>query len=182
MRPAPRQSGMTLIELLVAMSVLAVLSVMGYKAFSALLISREHLMSTSTQWIALARAFRQIERDLGGLPLPDAERMTPSALRLDGEPAAQRLILTVFSAARASGRDILVYQQQSDGLSWSSLRAGGATEHVFGADYRIRWRILLDDGRWVMHWPDANGGVPRALEMQVTQNSLGAVTRLWSLP
>ena len=182
MKPLERQSGMTLIELLVAMSVLAVLSVMGYKAFSALLIAREHLMRASTQWIDLARTFRQIGRDLGGLPLPDAEHLTPSALRLDGGPETQRLTLTVFSPSRASGRDTLVYQQRSDGLSWSSLRAGGASERVFGADYRVRWRILLDDGRWVMQWPDTGGGMPRALEMHVEQASLGAVTRLWSLP
>jgi general secretion pathway protein J len=174
---------MTLIELLVAISVLAVLSVMGYKAFSALLISRERLLQVSAQWIELARLFRRVELDLDQLPSSEAlDRSPGKSLRLEGGSGAQRLALTVYSPQLASGRDILIYQSGNPGLSWSSLRAAGQNFPLLGADYDIGWRLRLDDGRWVEHWPDADGGVPRLLELRVRQSGIGAVTRWWSLP
>lgn len=183
-RPRARQSGMTLIEILVAMSVLAVLSVLGYKAFSALLISRERLMETSSQWVELARLFRRVEYDLDRLPVSGTGASQNAFLRLDAAAGVQRLTLSVYSAASERERDRIVYQPGTDGLSWSSARAEARVYPLLGPDYRVRWRILLDDGRWVSAWPDREGdtGVPRALELQVAQQGIGAVTRLWSLP
>ena len=180
-RVAARQSGMTLIEILVAMCILAILSVLGYKAFSALLISRERLMETSASWVDLARLFRRIETDLDALPVPDGRERTSASLRLQDDAGAQRLMLSVFSPSRPDGKDVLVYQAGA-GLSWSSLRVPGERFDLLGAEYRIRWQVLLDDGRRVAVWPDGSDNEARALEMRIDGPAIGAVTRLWSLP
>jgi len=176
------QSGMTLIEVLVAMSLLAILSVLGYQAFSNLLISRERLMETSAQWIDLARLFRRIERDLAGLE-PTQVR-APSRQRLSLEQAAegQRLSLPIYSALADDGRERIVYQQQSAGLVWSSTRVEGEFFPLLSAASQVRWRLLLDDGRWVESLSDAPGAQARALEMRVSHVGIGSVTRLWRLP
>lgn len=176
------QSGMTLIEVLVAMSLLAILSVLGYKAFSNLLIARERLMETSTQWIDLARLFRRIERDLAGLEPSQVRVSFSPRLSLDQVSGKPRLTLPIYSALADDGRERIVYQQQAAGLVWSSTRVEGEFFPLLGAAYQVRWRVLLNDGRWVESWPDASGAQARALEMRVAQVGIGVVTRLWRLP
>jgi len=176
-----RQRGMTLIELLVAMSVLSILTVLGYRAFSALLHSREHLMNTSTQWIELARVFRRVERDLQGVP-PLSGGRAEIELQLANAPQGARLSLLRTSAWSVSGYERVLYQSSAQGLSWSSSRAGEAAYPLLAAGYQVDWRLLLDNGRWVERWPDGEGGQLRALEMRVAHPVVGQVTRLWSLP
>ncbi|UGA39341.1 prepilin-type N-terminal cleavage/methylation domain-containing protein [Chromobacterium haemolyticum] len=104
-----RQGGMTLIEILVAMSLLAILSVLGYKAFGSLLISRERLMQTSEQWVDAARAFRRLEGDLTGqMPAPtqgQGPSLGGSQLLLQSDGDGQTLTpCRVFPPAIPAGR------------------------------------------------------------------------------
>jgi general secretion pathway protein J len=180
--PLAGQRGMTLIELLVAMSVLAILSVLGYRAFSALLLSREHLMDTATQWIELARVFRRVERDVQGMPPQDEVAASAIDLRLEHLPQGMRLSLLRTSAWSRGEVERVRYQSNEQGLSWSSSRAGELAYPLLPAGHQVHWRLLLADGRWVEQWPDGGGGQLRALEMRVAHPVTGPVTRLWSLP
>ncbi|WP_293239445.1 prepilin-type N-terminal cleavage/methylation domain-containing protein [Paludibacterium sp.] len=173
------QTGMTLIELLVAMSLMAILSVLGYKAFSALLISRERLMAVSTQWVDLARVFARMSGEVGVLfPAPGAA----APLRLEGEAGQQALQLALPSSLLASGVDNIVYQAGPAGLEWSTARAAGQRFALLDAGYHVRWRLQLDDGRWVDGWQPGGTGRPRLLEMQVNSPVTGTITRYWRLP
>lgn len=173
-----RATGMTLIEVLVAMSVLAILSVLGYRAFGALLIARERLMETSGQWIDLARLFRRVGRDLARLP-PLGTPDNAAALQLDGAPGRQRLTLTVFSPDGADALERIRYDAAA-GLGWRSSRAGDTLYPLLPAGVRVQWRLLLEDGRWRQDWP-ADGSRPHALQLQVEAAGIGRVSRLWSL-
>ena len=114
-----RQGGMTLIEILVAMSLLAILSVLGYKAFGSLLISRERLMQTSQQWVDAARAFRRLEGDLSGqVPAPtqgQGPSLGASQLLLQSDGDGQTLTLQNFSARYPGGEERISYRAGAQG-------------------------------------------------------------------
>ncbi|MCD0493531.1 GspJ family type II secretion system protein [Chromobacterium violaceum] len=192
---ARRQGGMTLLEILVAMSLLAILSVMGYKAFGSLLIARERLMQTGEQWVDVARAFRRLESDLSGQqPAANAAEqqqgltLGASSLVLQQDGKGQALVLEAVSTRYPSGRERIVYQSGEGGVSWSAGEAGAASPVVYallGRDMRVDWRVLLNDGSWQQAWPmgdAAQGRVPRALEMRVQMPGKGQARRIWVLP
>ncbi|WP_208108404.1 PulJ/GspJ family protein [Paludibacterium purpuratum] len=170
------QAGMTLIELLVAMSLMAILSVLGYKGFSALLISRERLMEVSAQWVDLARVFARLGGEVSNLS--PAVGSVPS-VQLEGDTDRQVLRLALPSSLLASGVDDVAYQVGVGGLDWSTARAAGQTFPLLGAGYRVHWRLQLEDGRWVDSWRQGGENRPRLLEMQVSNPAFGTITRYW---
>jgi general secretion pathway protein J len=186
MRAARRQAGMTLIEIMVAMSLMAILSVLGYRAFSALLLTRERLVEVSREWVDLARAFRRVEGDLVRLPPFDAAAGKTVPLRLTPAAGGGHLDLLVFSARYPGGVEWIRYQGSGDGVRWSAAAPDdiGTAPGWRLLDARARWRLLLSDGRWVEAWPPglASAAVPRALEMTVFLPGEAPVRRLWSLP
>ncbi|AXE29187.1 hypothetical protein DK842_04205 [Chromobacterium phragmitis] len=192
---ARRQGGMTLLEILVAMSLLAILSVMGYKAFGSLLIARERLMQTGEQWVDVARAFRRLESDLSGLQPPanaaDQQQgltLGASSLVLQPDGKGQSLMLEMVSARYPGGMERIVYQSGAGGVSWSAGAAGQGSPIAYallGAGMRADWRVLLNDGSWQTAWPmgdAAQGRVPRALEMRVMMPGKQQARRIWVLP
>ncbi|UTH72282.1 type II secretion system protein GspJ [Chromobacterium sp. IIBBL 290-4] len=194
---AKTQRGMTLLEILVAMSLLAILSVMGYKAFGSLLIARERLMQTGEQWVDAARAFRRLESDLSGQqPSPtNGDQMLgamlgASSLTLLEEGKGQSLVLESVSARYPGGMERISYQAGEKGLSWSAGSGGSGSEApiaytLLGAGMQVSWRVLLNDGSWQNVWPmgdGAQGRVARALEMRVKMPGGKQVHRVWVLP
>ncbi|WP_047258464.1 type II secretion system protein GspJ [Chromobacterium subtsugae] len=189
------QGGMTLLEILVAMSLLAILSVMGYKAFGSLLIARERLMQTGEQWVDAARAFRRLESDLSGQqPQPSAGdqqqglALGASSLTLLQDGKGQSLVLESVSARYPGGMERISYHAGGGGLSWSAGDAGGGEPiryALLGPDMKVSWRVMLNDGSWQDAWPmgdAAQGRVARALEMRVLMPGQQPVRRIWSLP
>lgn len=188
------QQGLTLIEILVAMSLLAILSVLGYKAFGSLLIARERLMQTGEHWVQLARVFRRVEGDVARLPTeppPGAQQgSAPQRDRLLLEPddgGRQRLSLKLFSARYPGGRERITYRG-GDGLSWQAADAdggdAGTTYPLLAPGQRVSWEVLLDDGRTLTQWPvpDVETRRARALLMRVTLAGGQTVHRIWNLP
>lgn len=65
MRAMPRRhAGFTLLELLIAISILALLSVLGYRALSALTDSEVRLSDEATRWRTLEQLFTRLEADM----------------------------------------------------------------------------------------------------------------------
>ncbi|QEL56565.1 type II secretion system protein GspJ [Chromobacterium paludis] len=191
---AKAQGGMTLLEILVAMSLLAILSVMGYKAFGSLLIARERLMQTGEQWVDAARAFRRLESDLTSLQpqanqadLMQGQTLGASTLTLQQDGNGQTLALEAVSTRYPGGMERMIYHADAKGLSWSAGEAGGGQPVVYpllGADMKVSWRVLLNDGGWLDAWPsgDAQGRVARGLEMRVAMPGGRVARRVWVLP
>jgi len=61
---AKHYAGFTLLELLIAISILALLSVLGYRALSALTDSEVRLTEEATRWRTLDQLFTRLESDM----------------------------------------------------------------------------------------------------------------------
>ena len=59
-----RDRGFTLVELLIAISLMAVLAVLGWRGLDSVLVSRERIVESSDSLRALSVGFAQIEEDL----------------------------------------------------------------------------------------------------------------------
>ena len=62
--PDARRSGFTLLEVLIAIAIVALLALMGYRALSALSESESRLSAEATKWRTLDLFFARLEADL----------------------------------------------------------------------------------------------------------------------
>ena len=78
---ATHSRGFTLLELLIAISILALLSVLGYRAISSLTDSEVRLTEEAARWRTLEQLFTRLEADM--------RKAQPRAIRIGGgsEPA-----------------------------------------------------------------------------------------------
>lgn len=186
-----RQAGLTLIEILVAMSLLAILTVMGYRAFGNLLAAREHIMQTGERWIQLARVLRRVEADLQRLPrqpqLNDSGQPR-AVLQLQADGQQQSLWLQLASQRYPDGEEQVRYLA-GGGLGWqagpSATTLANASLPLLGSQYRVGWRVLAANGQWYSTWPPQllnERPLARALEIRVAMPGDEAVRRVWALP
>ncbi|MGL5030178.1 MAG: type II secretion system minor pseudopilin GspJ [Aeromonas sp.] len=102
--PQPtRQSGMTLLEMLVAIAIFASLTISAYQVLQGVLTSDEVAKRKEARLNQLQRAFTLLERDI--------TQMVPRSGRIEGENNQQRL-----AAAR--------FGQQSDDWGMAFMRSG----------------------------------------------------------
>jgi len=92
--------GFTLLELLVAVSVLAIVSLIAWRGLDALLGTRERLAPRNDEARAMLATFGQIERDLAQIAVPDlyALRSLPVQVR----PSTQGPVLEILRTAPAA--------------------------------------------------------------------------------
>lgn len=79
---APR--GLTLIETLVALALLAILSVMGFRALDAVVTSRQQLSEEAQRQRTDAAVWRWLERDLQSARLMGRTELTQSVVAIEG--------------------------------------------------------------------------------------------------
>ncbi len=103
MRTRPRlPRGFTLLELLVAITVLSIVSMIAWRGLDSLVLTRERLEPESDEVRALLATFGQMERDL-------AQIVTPSLVGLSSSPVVVRAssqgpVLEVLRTAANDGR------------------------------------------------------------------------------
>lgn len=133
----PRQSGFTLLEVLVAISILAIIAILGWQSLSNIMRSRERIVQDMTQARGLQLSFAQLQSDcehsalnyeLNGRPMMSVE--------------AQRLVLvrTVLNDTHPVSLQVVAYRVQEGAL----LRS----ESIATRDLRqldMIWRATLAD-------------------------------------
>lgn len=99
-RAGANARGFTLLELLVAVSVLAIVSLIAWRGLDALLGTRERLAPRNDEARAMLATFGQIERDLAQIAVPDlfALRSLPIQVR----PSTQGPVLEILRTAPAA--------------------------------------------------------------------------------
>jgi len=115
LRRGARRGGFTLLELLVAITILAFIAVIAWRGLSSLTATRERLEPQNEQVRAVLAAFGQMELDLAHVPANGTLYALPmQALRVrveDGQRVLQILRLTEApDGSRASAVQLVMYR------------------------------------------------------------------------
>ena len=156
-RAASHAHGFTLLEVLLALLIMATLAVTGYRALSGMLEGEQRLAAERDRWRQLDLFFARFEHDLGHA-VPRAYRIGQSAMPAmylrdnmiafargtPGEPP-QRI-----GYRAADGRIELLVWPQLDAPAANAPLAYPVAEGVDG------WQIALANraGQWVERWGD----------------------------
>lgn len=194
-----RAAGFTLLELLVALAIFAIMSVMAYAGLSGVLNGRERVLQSLERTAALQKAYVRLRNDLQQLRArpsrdPYGEAQPALALLPDGSLEFTRSGWRNPLNQPRSALERVAYRLDAEGrllrTSWQAVdRAQNApvTEAAVLADVEdLRWRFL-DGEEWREAWPIATGSgapaldaVPRAVEVAITLKDLGEVRLLFS--
>ena len=190
------ERGFTLVEVLIAVAIVALLSVLGYRALSALSDSEEKLAAEATRWRTLDLFFARLEADLRQA-MPRSARLgdtrEPAWLAatdaggngsLQFSRAGPEFVLEPSSAGARLG-----YRYREGGvevLYWASYdRPFGAAPTVYpliSGVSSFRLAYLAKDGSWLDTWPRAGeADLPRAVKVDLTLVSGETIERWLAL-
>ncbi len=207
MRPQrAHQFAFTLIEVMVAMAIFAVLAVISYKTLSSIFDTRERLQIASSALRDQALFFARIESDLNALlprPIRNGDGATEPALKIlaatqTADDATIVFSRTGFAAASgtAAAPQRIGYRLKDNTvelLIWDGLDlAPRALPNVYASLKGIRdfrWRILekerINDpsATWRLDWDSGNAvtTLPVALELSITPVAGPPLVRIFSL-
>lgn len=198
-----RQTGLTLIELMVAVALLAVISSMAYRGLDSMTRSSEHSLAIGEHWQGVAQLFERIASDVaqparrsvraikeGDQPMPEWWGRTLSSNAAETDPGAA---LLEFTRKSPPGRDEVrlgyrLHAENVELLVWPVLdRTPASLPEVYvllGGVSALTFRYLDSAGVWQDNWP-ATGSketLPRALAVEITLSDGTALHRIFALP
>jgi len=194
----PRR-GFTLVELLVALAIFSVMSVVAYRGLNAVLETREHLVAENRKWRELAVFFSQMKEGVTNAvdrPVRDSgDLQAPSFL---GKPEAvgendAQLIFTRLGLPGQQGHlgDLQRFgyrlrERNIELLVWPVLDQAPHTRPTvslaLGHVSSFVVRYLDGKGVWQAKWPviGQNDALPRAVEVRLGLESGEQVTRVFA--
>lgn len=194
MKHAAGQRGLTLIELMVALAIFAILGVLSYRALAEVATSNSRLEENFERWRTISRTLQRIDTDLIQVVGPArSSETTPGAPQSSaamilgraangGGPELQFLRLDDSRGVRRVGYRLV--DGRLDWLRWSSRDAVGepAVEPLLANVRGLRWRFLLNNNR-IDAWPPGNNAVvlPDAIILELDLPDVGTLTRMISL-
>lgn len=192
--------GFTLLELLVAIGIFALISAIAYGSLTRLMVDRERLEAEHNFWRSLSLTFARLEEDLSqarersvrdviGFTQP-AFRGQPTDTRSTGAPSVEftRGGVLTFSDGARSDLQRVAYRLV-DGtlkrLTWPVLDLGPQTvpleTPILSNVEEFRVRFYAPAGAWLDLWPaqGINEILPRGVEVKMTLKGRGEFTRLF---
>jgi len=194
-----RSAAFTLVELLVALAIFALLSGFAYRGLNALLESRVALQKESRKWRDVSLFVGRIERDLGAVLLrtstgPSGAALPPVSSSLETPTAGTGLALTRSGSplqqnALAAPQRI-AYRLRGDRierLTWAGVDAAPREEPlavtVLAPARSLAFRFMDPrTGDWRTTWPGSSDLLPAAVEVTVGLASGERIVRLVDLP
>ena len=194
--PGAKRSGFTLLEVLIAVAIVALLALMGYRALSALSESESRLSAEATKWRTLDLFFARLEADL--------REAVPRPARSDAarEPAWLAAVDAAGNGALAfsrAGPDFAI-DPGSVGQRLGYRLRNGSIEVLYWPGYdrprngepaayallsgvtQFRLSYLTATGIWVDSWPiGSEADLPRATRVMVTLASGEEIERWLAL-
>lgn len=194
------QPGFTLIEILVAMVIVAVIGVLAYGGLHGLISEREHTAASMRRLRLVQQAFVIMTRDFEQLeprPVRDPLGGTLLAAFISTPQNQPPLVFTRGGwsnplADVRSTEERVAYQLDNDQLlrlSWPELDVPTQTDpvkQVLLTDVtEFDLRFMDSNGEWQTQWPPLNANstaylaqLPRAVEISVTLKDLDRITRI----
>ena len=191
--------GFSLIELLVAMAVLAALAAISFRGLNSILDAEARVQSETRRWNDVAAVVAHLGRDLSlaaARPARDGTGRLLAALTLEGPKgdSPDQLVVTRLGdgdngTALADPRRI-GYRLRAGTLEylvWPSADAAPdavpATHVILENVAQLNLRALGPDGAWVTAWPGEQpvNALPRAIEAQFVLAGGERITRLFPL-
>ena len=191
-QPPRRQRGLTLIELMVALAIFAVLGVLSYRALAEVSTSRTRLEEGFERWRSIGRAMQRIDADLLQLvapatsssPTTSAQASPPLLLTRAASGGAELQLLRLDEARGVRRVGYRLVDGRLDWLRWSGRDAFGepTVEPLLGNVRNVRWRFLTGGNR-VDAWPpgDRRGTLPDAVILELELPDHGTLTRFIAL-
>ena len=209
MSPSARaQAGFTLVELLVALAIFALMAVMSYRTLDTVFQTRQQLNDETARLRDVALLFARLDDDFTTLldrRPRNADNLLDDALRLTAlQPGADDATL-VFTRSGFAGSTGLAATPQRAGyrlkdgtlelVLWPSLDSAPRTApQAYPALGRVReakWRAMDRAGNWQNVWRSTPvggaaaaggpGAYPAALELTITLDSGEQFTRVFAL-
>ena len=197
------QPGFTLLELLVAMAVLAVLSALSFRGLSSVLDAQARLQAESRRWNDVSLLVSQMSQDVATAidrPVRDSLDRVGSALIVRGAPAGAddldegQLVITRLGrgdGGTTQGSLRRVGYRLRDGtleyLRWPAPDPAPGTDLVVEPALddvtELQIQALDHDGTWTSVWPAARpaGALPRAVAVQIGLAGGERITRILPL-
>lgn len=194
-------AGFTLVELLVALAVFAVIGIAAYSGLQSVLFTRASVEAETGRLTRLQMAIYFLERDIEQIiarPVRDEFGQIRPALQ-GGDTGNPLLVFTRAGWDNPLQRPRAGLQRVSYRLDgsvllrgyWQTLdRAGDNTLNesaLLDNVEAVRIRFLDQANRWQRQWPRADqtdaasAGLPRALEISLQLSGWGEITRLLPL-
>lgn len=195
------QAGFTLIEVLVALMIFAILSGLSYRSLSALIQTRSHVNQETAHWREIMMFFDRVDLDVhqhiarrvqhGKQVLP-AWHASPAWVGID----EAQLMFTRLGSPDSTGplRDsqrigYRLNKQRIEMLVWPALDLPAdekpAVFTLVNGVKSMQIRYLTEDkSRWVTHWPlnaTDQDKSPKAMEMVITLHSGEQLSRVFAL-
>jgi general secretion pathway protein J len=199
--PTRSTSGFTLIELVCALAIFALMAGFAYRSLTALLESREALERDSQKWRDLALFIGRVERDLASVVNrrgfgATGALLAPVSSSLDttrGASEGLALLRAGISLAQGAGAaPQRVGYRLADGkvemLSWSAAdsapRSTAEANTIMAGVRKLEFRFLAPSGEWQPNWgaPGTTEGPPQAVSLILELESGETVRRVIDLP
>ena len=190
------QRGFTLVEVLVATAVFAIMSAMAWGGLNAVIRTREALVAQQQDFARTLRAVGMLERDLlGAVARPVRGNYGEPLPALQGDGDHLEFTRLGFASALVDARSSLervVYQQDGTTLRRGRYAvldraAGSLAEFTSVRDglRRVHFRYMDARGQWLDAWPrrdDKPEAMPRAVEFRFDIDGVGEIGRIIELP
>jgi general secretion pathway protein J len=195
-----KQRGFTLVEVLVALTIFALMSMLAYRGLNSMLETRAHLTEDNRRWRDLALTLAQLEQDMSqavNRPVRDSGGLLQPALVGVPQPLANDAQLSVSRmgsgwqtgvAADVQRHGYRLRNGTLEQLVWPVLDQAPlsvpAVYPLLDRVSRFELRYLDAAGNWQPSWPlpGATAVLPAALEVVLELDGGIAVTRVFALP
>jgi type II secretion system protein J len=196
----PRSScaGLTFIELMVALVILAILGLMSWRGIDSALNSRDHIIVVEHRWQKLSRGFSLVEHNL--LQVAERNAYVP-AITTNAQPAfklekladgQQRMVfwrMDPEQGSRLTGfrldGDKLMLLRWAHNVPVVTAEDSVDAEGILDGLHNVRWAALTSSMQWVDTWPppgqSIGAGLPRGIRIDMDIDNVGHIQRLFAL-